>query len=940
MSDKIINNLVIVESPAKARTIANYLGKDFTVMSSVGHIRSIPTDKELKKGEKAIDTDHDFRTIYTIDPDKKKTVAELRAAAKQAKTVWLATDEDREGEAIAWHLSETLGLDPTKTHRIAFHEITRGAIDEAIKNPRHVDMSLVKAQQARQILDRLVGFELSPVVWRKVPGGKSAGRVQSPAVRLLVEKEREIQDFESSFVFKVTGEFAYGITSTRPETTFPSDPSVSETSYTGRPAEPSLKKTNLSASSGIDVSDSEGKESSGESVSEQATRQKSDVEIIKATLSETFPDETTATEFLKSLIGANFHVANVEKSPGTKKPAPPFTTSTLQQTANSVLGFSTRTTMNAAQKLYQSGKITYMRTDSLNLSKQFLAAATTYIKKKFGAEYHQFRTYKTKSAGAQEAHEAIRPTDPGLETAGSTDYEQKLYDLIRRRTLATQMADAKIESTTVTIEIANASAGDSSATRPETTFPSDPSVSETSYTGRPAEPSLRTNLSASSGIDVSDSEGKESSGESVSERAVFIAKGEVVLFDGFLKISPSKTSEELPTLTAGDELVAREITARQTFARPPARYTEGSLVKKLEELGIGRPSTYATIIGTIQTRGYAEKGDSDGIEREVIELRLLASAADVSSRAGSALTSAAATTEPRNDGREGVVREGNSAGKRATVTREIITEKSGATKGKLLPTASGTVLNDFLGDHFTDIVDYDFTARIETELDEIAADKLDKTKMLRAFYDPFHELIDGAKTIDRSAVAGTRHLGIDPKTGKSVLARIGRFGPMLQLGETDDKKEKPRFANFPANARLETITLDQALTMFQLPRVVGKTDDGQEIIASIGRFGPYIKVGSTFTSIKGHDPFTISETDARDLYAAKLAADEKKNIADFGGGLKILNGRYGPYVTDGKKNVKIPQGDDPTKITADQAKKMLANAPAKPARRKFTRQKK
>ena len=766
MAEKSMNNLVIVESPAKAHTIASYLGKDFTVMSSVGHIRSIPTDKELGKGQKAIDTDRNFATIYAVDSDKKKTVAELHAAAKKAKTVWLATDEDREGEAIAWHLCEVLGLDPAKTHRIVFHEITKNAIAEAIANPRYVDMSLVKAQQARQILDRLVGFELSPVVWRKVPGGKSAGRVQSPAVRLLVEREREIQNFESSSVFKVTGEF---------------------TKEVGQPTA-----------------------------------------VFKATLSETFPDETTATKFLESLIGANFCVANVEKSPGTKKPAPPFTTSTLQQTANSVFGFSTRTTMNAAQKLYQSGKITYMRTDSLNLSKQFLAAATEYIKKKFGSEYHQFRTYKTKSAGAQEAHEAIRPTDPSVETAGNSDYEQKLYDLIRRRTLATQMADAKIEKTTVTITPHN-----------------------------------------------------------------FEANGEVILFDGFLKISPSKVSEELPALSVGDELTAREITARQTFARPPARYTEGSLVKKLEELGIGRPSTYATIIGTIQTRGYAEKGDSDGVGREVIELVL-----------------------------------------NGSVSRNIVTEKSGATKGKLLPTASGSVLSDFLGDHFTDIVDYDFTARIETELDEIAEDKLDKTKMLRDFYDPFHALIDGAKTIDRSAVSGVRELGVDLSSGEPVFARIGRFGPMLQLGEGNDEK-KPRFANFPKGARLETITLDQALTMFQLPRTVGTTEDGQEITANIGRFGPYIKVGATFVSIKNSDPFTIAESEARDLYAAKLAADASKNIADFGGGLKILNGRFGPYITDGKKNVKIPKNDDPTKITAEQAKEMLATAPDKPKRNRF-----
>jgi DNA topoisomerase-1 len=737
------------------------LGPDFTVMSSVGHIRAIPTDKELKKGEKAIDTDHDFATIYTVDADKKKIVAELKAAAKKAKTVWLATDEDREGEAIAWHLSEVLRLDPATTHRIVFHEITRSAIEEAIRHPRTLDISLVQAQQARQILDRLVGFELSPVVWRKVPGGKSAGRVQSPAVRLLVEREREIQNFKANFMFKVSAIFSQG------------------------------------------------------------------AEEFKAVLPETFADETTARDFLEKLIGANFSVANVEKSPGSKKPPPPFTTSTLQQTANSTLGFSTRTTMAAAQKLYQSGKITYMRTDSLNLSSQFLAAATEYIKSQFGADYHQFRTFKTKSTNAQEAHEAIRPTNPKTATAGDNPYEQKLYDLIRRRTLASQMADAKIEKTTVTI--------------------------------------------APHG---------------------FEASGEVVLFDGFLKISPSKIPEELPKLAVGDKLKAENITARQVFARPPARYSEGSLVKKLEELGIGRPSTYATIINTIQTRGYAEKGTSDGQEREVIELKL-------------------------ND---------------KNIIRDIITEKSGADKGKLLPTASGTVVSDFLSGHFTDIVDYDFTAGIENELDEIARNKLGRNKMLRDFYDPFHASIDEAKTIDRSAVSGARVLGNDPKTGEVVLARIGRFGPMLQMGEASDKDKKPRFANFPKGARLETITLEQALTMFQLPRAVGRTVDGQEIIASIGRFGPYIKVGQTFVNIKNSDPFTITEEEARDFYMSKQAADAAKNIADFGDGLKILNGRFGPYVTDGKKNVKIPKSRDPAKITADQAKEMIAGAPTKAKR--------
>ena len=491
MSAKSTTNLVIVESPAKAKTIAKYLGSDFQVLSSVGHIRSIAKDKA---GEKAIDTAHDFQTIYEIDPEKKKTVAELRAAVKNAKTVWLATDEDREGEAIAWHLCEVLKLDPAKTNRIVFHEITKNAIQDAIKNPRKVDMNLVKAQQARQILDRLVGFELSPVVWRKVPGGKSAGRVQSPAVKLLVEREREIQDFESSFTFKVSGEFF---------------------------------------------------------------KEKSD--IFKGNLSSDFATEDDARKFLESLTGAKFTINDLATTEAARNPLPPFTTSTLQQDANARLGMSARTTMSLAQQLYQSGHITYMRTDSLNLSNQFLGAAGNFIEKNFGKEFLKIRKFKTKSAGAQEAHEAIRPTDPSREIVVDDPRAQKLYDLIRRRTLASQMAAAKIERTTVTIEISD-------------------------------------------------------------KKETFTAKGEVILFDGFLKMYGTSKEEILPKLITGDELNAKEITARQTFARPPARYTEGSLVKKLEELGIGRPSTYATIIGTIQTRGYAEKGDGDGEEREIVQL--------------------------------------------------------------------------------------------------------------------------------------------------------------------------------------------------------------------------------------------------------------------------------------------------------------------------------
>ena len=771
---KSATNLVIVESPAKAKTIAGYLGPDFDVKSSVGHIRSIA--KKPANGKKPIDTDHDFETIYEVDAEKKKIVAELKKAVKAADTVWLATDEDREGEAIAWHLYDVLRLDPAKTHRIAFHEITKTAILEALENPRKIDMDFVKAQQARQILDRLVGFELSPVVWRKVPGGKSAGRVQSPAVRLLVERENEIQAFENSFKYKVTAEFLH------------------------------------------------------------------DSETFRANLSDTFTDKESAEEFLNSLISAKFSVTNTETKAGTRSPLPPFTTSTLQQDANARLGLSARSTMAQAQALYQSGMITYMRTDSVNLSNQALSQIASYIEKEFGDDYKQVRKFKTKSASAQEAHEAIRPTDINRVNVDDSS-AQRLYDLIRRRTLASQMANAKIERTTIVIDISENKSLDNAAQK-------------------------ENPLS-------------------------FIAKGEVLLFSGFLEVYGDNKDETLPALAVGDQLQAKTITAQQTFAHPPARYTEGSLVKKLEDLGIGRPSTYATIISTIQTRGYAEKGTGEGVEREVDVLTL-------------------------SDG---------------AVTSEKVTEKSGADKGKLIPTSSGTVLSDFLNDHFNSIVDYDFTAQLENELDEIADDKLDKTKMLREFYDPFHKLIADADSIDRSDVAKARELGIDPKSGEVVLARVGRFGPMLQLGSSDNPDKKPRFANFPKGVRLEAITLDEALTMFQLPRVVGTTEAGDEIVANIGRFGPYIKVKSLFVSIKSHDPFKITEAEARALYAEKMEAEAQKNVADFGNGLKVLRGRFGPYVTDGAKNAKIPKDEDLEKITGSRAKEILDEAPAKSRRR-------
>jgi len=769
-------NLVIVESPAKAKTIEKYLGSDFKVLSSIGHIRSIV--KKTKDGTPPINVDGNFETQYEIDAEKKKTVAELRKAVKEAGTVWLATDEDREGEAIAWHLCEVLKLDPTKTNRIVFHEITKDAITEAIKNPRTVDMRLVQAQQARQILDRIVGFELSPVVWQKVPGGKSAGRVQSPAVRLIVEREREIAAFEPEVTYKVTAEFMPG---------------------------------------------------SGE-------------DTLRGELNTRFKSETEAQSFLEHIAQqqTTFTVSAIEKSPATRNPGAPFTTSTLQQEANSRLGFGSKATMASAQRLYQSGKITYMRTDSVNLSKQALGQISGYIKSSLGEEYHQIRTFKTKASGAQEAHEAIRPTDVSVEQASSDTYDQKLYDLIRRRTLASQMAPAKLEKTTVTIDVS----------------------------GRTEQ---------------------------------FEAKGEVIVFDGFLRVYGANRKEDviLPAVSDGDSVSLDEATAKQVFSRPPARYTEGSLVKKLEDLGIGRPSTYATIISTIQARGYVERGEGEGTPRDTIVL----------------------------------------TAKDGAVSREVVQEKTGADRGKLVPAASGQVISDFLTDYFEPVVDYEFTATIEEDFDDIAAGKLDRNDMLREFYTPFHELIEKSGGISRSAVSQAREVGTDPKSGKPIFARFGRFGPMLQLGGGEGDEEKPQFAPLPAGAKLETVNLEQALEMFKLPRLVGQTEDGQDIKANIGRFGPYIQVGKLFVSIKPLDPHDITLEQALELYAAKLKAEAEKNIADFGDGVKVLNGRYGPYITDGTKNAKIPKDTDPKTVTHEQAKELLKAAPAAKGRRAPARRK-
>ena len=769
-----MKNLVIVESPAKAKTIEKYLGKDFTVMSSVGHIRQIA--KKNKAGGRPIETNNKYKITFEVDPGKKKVVSELRKAVKAADEVWLATDEDREGEAIAWHLCDVLKLNPETTKRIVFHEITKSAIENAIKNPRKIDMKMVEAQQTRQTLDWLVGFDLSPVVWRKVPGGKSAGRVQSPAVKLLVEREREIEKFGTKSSFKITGEF-------------------------------------IVPNSG---------------------------EILKAELNKKFETEKAATDFLENLKTANFKVASVSKTPGTRNPSAPFTTSTLQQEANARLGFSAKSTMAAAQKLYQSGKITYMRTDSVNLSSFAIASSADFIKKKFGEKYHKARKFATKSAGAQEAHEAIRPTGIENEKVSTSQDLQKIYTLIRNRTLASQMAPAQIEKTTVKIEISN-------------------------------------------------------------QEYYFEAKGEVVVFDGFLKVySSSKKDEFFPELANGDSLNFNEIIAKEVFSRPPARYSEGSLVKKLEDLGIGRPSTYATILDTIQARGYAAKGENEGEPRNTIQISL-----------------------SKNE-----------------INREIVQEKTGSTKGKLLPTASGEVLSDFLNDYFNQVVDYGWTANLENDFDKIAVGDENRLEVLDNFYKPFHKLIMESGEIDRNAVAPARELGIDPKTGRKVFARFGRFGPMIQLGDNKVEGEEVKFAPMPAGEKIETVSLENALKMFLLPRHVGKTADGKEITSNIGQYGPYIKVENTFVSVKPMSPFEITETEAQMLYEEKLKADEKKVLKKFKNGIKISRGGFGrKYIADDEIKALLPKDLDIEKITEKQASELIEVAKSRKYSKKTTTRK-
>lgn len=763
-------NLVIVESPAKARTIGRFLGIDYEVESSFGHIRDLP-----KKGI-GVDVTKHFEPTYEVSDDKAKTVKALKTAAK-GKTVWLASDEDREGEAIAWHVCAVLGLDPAKTNRIVFHEITKPAITAAVAKPRTIDMKLVDAQQARRILDRLVGYELSPVLWKKVRTGLSAGRVQSVAVRLIVEREREIKAFEPKSSFKVSAVF-----------------------------------------------DADSKE-------------------LPAELTDKIKDLSPAKDFLNAVKDTDFKVASIDQKPGSRSPGPPFTTSTLQQEASRKLGYSVRQTMTLAQRLYEHGHITYMRTDSTNLSGLAIGAAKKYITAEYGEKYCQTRQYKTKSQSAQEAHEAIRPTHFNKLGAGADPQQVKLYQLIWRRALASQMAPAAVEKTEILIGIS----------------------------GRKEQ---------------------------------FLSVGEVLNFDGFLKVyGGGKDDKLLPAVKVGQKLKLDSLGALESFTKPPARYSEAALVKKLEELGIGRPSTYAPTIGTIQTREYVGKKDLEGNERTLRELVL----------------------------------ENSKVIER---TQEVIV---GADKAKLTPTPLADIVTDFLLKYFKSVMDYDFTAQAEKELDHIAEGKLTWQQMLENFYGKFHPLVEKSADASRAETVQARKLGTDPKSGFKVYARLGRFGPMLQLGETPprDKKTKentegpkPRFAPMPEDAELDTVTLEQALPMFELPRVVGKTTDGQEITADIGRFGPYIKVGSVFTSMKDHDPMTIKEGEARAILADKAKLEAERIIADFGGKLQVLNGRYGPYVTDGKQNAKIPKGQDPKKLTKTEVKTLLEKKAAQPAGRR------
>jgi len=750
------DNLVIVESPAKAKTIEKFLGKDYTVVSSFGHIR------DLVRNNLGVEVDKGFAPVYEIPEDKKKVVAELRKLAGQVKTVWIASDEDREGEAIAWHLISVLGLDPETTRRIVFHEITKDAITHAVESPRQVDMNLVNAQQARRILDRLVGFELSPVLWKKVQPSLSAGRVQSVAVRLLVDREREIISFTADSAFRVTGSFS-------------------------------------------------GRNSEGTEV------------LLKAECPKKFSTEPEARQFLEKCSDSSFTVENIVVKPGTRSPAPPFTTSTLQQEAYRKLGFSVAQTMSVAQKLYEAGKITYMRTDSTNLSSLALNTARDVITGEYGPEYSRTRQFKTHSRGAQEAHEAIRPTYFDRKDTTGTNNEKKLYELIWRRAIASQMADARVEKTTITI-------------------------------GMSASP------------------------------VNFTATGEVVLFDGFLKVytesyDSNNTEDEkaiLPRVDKGMGLTPGTITALQRFTSPPPRYTEASLVKKLEELGIGRPSTYAPIISTIQSRGYVAREDRPGEKRNLAQLSL-------------------------TNGR---------------ITRSDKTEIAGKEKAKLFPKDIGMIVNDFLIANFPDILDYNFTAGVEKEFDEIAAGEMKWDKMISTFYGPFRKTVDDSLST-RARMTGARQLGTDPATGLPVAVKMSRFGPVVQLGEASEDK-KPRFANLRRDQLLETITLEEALALFALPRTVG-TFEESEMTVGVGKFGPYVKHAGKFYSLKRgvDDPYTITAERASELIREKREGDKQKVISELGD-IMVLNGRYGPYIMHDKTNYRIPKGTDPQKLTREE----------------------
>lgn len=770
-------NLVIVESPAKAKTIEKFLGKDYKVMSSFGHIRDLKK-KTLSINEKTMEPD------YEIPEEKRKLVSELKKQVKEAQRVWLASDEDREGEAISWHLCEVLGLDKDNTNRIVFHEITPNAILDAIEHPRHLDMNLVNAQQARRVLDRLVGFKLSPVLWRKVKPALSAGRVQSVAVRLIVEREREIQAFVSEPYYRVSAVFT--------------------------------------------VPQAEGH-----------------IAEVKAELDKRFATREEAVAFLERCRKAQFTVGSVSKKPLKRMPAPPFTTSTLQQEAARKLGYTVTQTMMVAQHLYENGRITYMRTDSVNLSKLALAASRDAITQLWGAEYSHTRNFHTHSKGAQEAHEAIRPTYISEQTIEGTVQERRLYDLIWKRTVASQMAESEIEKTVVTIDI----------------------------------------------------DGQEEK---------FIADGEVVTFDGFLKVYHESTDDEnqdneggntLPALSAGDLLERKTITSTEKYSQGPVRYTEASLVKKLEELGIGRPSTYAPTISTIQQREYVVKGDKAGEERQYVTDTL-------------------------------------SANRIVSKTR---TEVAGKEKGKLLPTDIGTVVNDFLMEHFPEIMDYNFTAKVESQFDQIAEGHEEWTSMMHNFDHDFEPTVRKVMNARSEHKAGERELGVDPLSHRPVFVKIGRFGPVVQIGSADDEV-KPRFAQLPSGKSIETITLDEALELFRLPRNIGEYE-GDIVTIGSGRFGPYVQHGGKYVSLpKEMDPMAVTLADAIKLIAEKREQERQRHIKSFeeDSTMQVLNGRFGPYITCDGKNYRLPKSlhERAAQLTYAECKEIVDKAPEPKARRK------